>query len=727
MLKKNNGGASMAKDLDEQNGTPPGAEEYSFSLEEILAEYAAETHKEADEDALPIPMAPPCGETAEVTPAPERTPEEDAPQPPPAEDPEGPPAAEEELPPGEPEADPAGEAGDPEESPLLEGLRRLREAEADYTGQMFAQEEPDPAQLRAETLIPGADVEDTQTFEKRRERKPRPEPEPAPDLPPGELARLYGKGLASTRLRGLAVFLTASLLLLVSAVPPAGHLPIPFPLFTLPLQIYLSAGLLAAAMLLGADVLGRGLLSLAEGRPGMESLTALACIATLADSLTMLALGGRDGALPYCGAAALGLGFVLWGTYLKRRGLWLACRTAVAAAEPYLVTLDEKKWNGRDAYAKASAPLHGFGTQIQSEDGAQRIFRVAAPLLLLACLLFSLISSLGTRRPEHLLWCLSATLTACASYSGLLCFGMPMLSLSARLAKSGAALAGWEGVRRSERGNGILLTDNDLFPPGAVSLNGIKIFGDFSVEKVVAVTATLIRAEDSGLDKVFHDLLRTQGATYRRANDFCCYEGGGASAEVRGEQILVGTAAFMKLMEVPLPQGLGVKNAVFCAIDGELAGIFALNYTLQSAIPPALSALIHNQIRPVLATRDFNVIPAMLHQRFKLPVDKMEFPTVPRRIELSDPRQEHSTLITAVLCREGLVPFSEAVVGARRLRYATRLSAGLAAAGSGAGALLSFYLTFIAAYTSLSPANLTVFLLLWTVPTVLISGWVNRY
>ena len=35
----------------------------------------------------------------------------------------------------------------------------------------------------------------------------------------------------------------------------------------------------------------------------------------------------------------------------------------------------------------------------------------------------------------------------------------------------------------------------------------------------------------------------------------------------------------MNLMEVPLPQGLNVKNAVFCAIDGELAGIFALNYT----------------------------------------------------------------------------------------------------------------------------------------------------
>ena len=59
----------------------------------------------------------------------------------------------------------------------------------------------------------------------------------------------------------------------------------------------------------------------------------------------------------------------------------------------------------------------------------------------------------------------------------------------------------------------------------------------------------------------------------------------------------------------------------------------------------------------MLATRDFNLIPAMLHQRFKLAADKMDFPPVERRRELSDPDQPHSSTITAVLCREGLLPY----------------------------------------------------------------------
>lgn len=126
----------------------------------------------------------------------------------------------------------------------------------------------------------------------------------------------------------------------------------------------------------------------------------------------------------------------------------------------------------------------------------------------------------------------------------------------------------------------------------------------------------------------------------------------------------MGSASFMHLMEITLPQGLNVKNAVFCAIDGELAGIFALNYTLHGALEPSLNSLIRNRVTPVMATRDFNLIPAMLRQRFKLPVDKMEFPAVERRRELSDEEQPHSDILTAVLCREGVAPYSEAVVGA---------------------------------------------------------------
>ena len=58
----------------------------------------------------------------------------------------------------------------------------------------------------------------------------------------------------------------------------------------------------------------------------------------------------------------------------------------------------------------------------------------------------------------------------------------------------------------------------------------------------------------------------------------------------------------------------------------------------------------------------------------------------------SDPEQPHNPILTGVLCREGLVPYADTVVGARRLRRATRFGAILTCVGSTVGVLLAYYL-----------------------------------
>ena len=580
---------------------------------------------------------------------------------------------------------------------------------------------------RLEKLIPGTDMEEDEPeeFSGRFRRPRRPEP-PPPDTAPQELARRYGKGLKVMRLRVVLVFLLAAAALFQLAVPAAGFVWLP-PLDGYQVQVWIAAGLLGAGILLSLDVLAAGIARMFRGRVGMDTLAALSGIFTMADALILAVTQDREGQLPYSAAVLAGLFFLLHGTYHKKCGLRLSCRTASSVAEPYILTLDEGKWNGRDTYCKWSGEPHGFGSQIQMDDGAQRIYRVVCPVLLLACVLFSLLASYGVGKPQHLLWCLSATFTAAAAFGGALVYGRPFHKVARRLAQSGGALAGWPGMAQSRKGDRVLITDGDLFPPGYVELNGIKVFGDWSIEKVVGCTATLIRDSGSGLTKLFHDLLRAQGAIFRRADDLCCYEGGGLSANIRGEQVLVGSAAFMNLMEVRLPQGLHVKNAVFCAIDGELAGIFALNYTLPDVVFPALDSLMREKVGPVLATRDFNLIPSMLHQRFKLAADKMDFPPVERRRELSDPDQPHSETITAVLCREGLLPYADAVVGAKRLRWCARFGAVLTCVGSALGILLAYYLTAVDAYGSLSPLNLLIFLLFWVAPVWFLTSWVPRY
>ena len=717
-------------ELAECKSLSQDAEAGSFTLEDILAEYG--TRRSTQRSAVPVsaPAARAAADTGKVVAFPGRT------VPPPEEEPEAAPL--EADGPVEEDADSpedgedGGETGRvvdfPEEESVLSAFLKDITRKADrYADQMFQESERmDPEEVRRlEELIPGTDQEAPPESPGRIRRPRKPEP-PPPDLPPQELARTYGKGLKGMRLRTVLVFLLAAAALFQLAVPAAGFYWLP-PLDGYQIQVWISAGLLGLGTLLSLDVLWAGLRRALRGRVEMDTLAALSVLFTLADALTLSLSQDREGQLPYAAAALAGLFFLLHGSYHKRCGLRLSCRTAASAAEPYILTLDEGKWNGRDTYCKWSGVPNGFGSQVQMDDGAQRIYRVVCPLLLLACLLFSLLASYGLDKPQHLLWCLSATFTASAAFGGALVYGRPFHKLARRLASSGAALAGWPGTAQSGKGDRILLTDGDLFPPGYVELNGIKVFGDWSIERVVGYTATLIRDSGSGLTKLFHDLLRAQGSIFRKAEHLCCYEGGGLSATIRGDQVLVGSAAFMKLMEVELPQGLHVKNAVFCAIEGELAGIFALNYTLPDMVFPSLEALMREKVGPVLATRDFNLIPAMLHQRFKLAADKMDFPPVERRRELSDPDQPHSSTITAVLCREGLLPYGESVVAAKRLRWSTRFGAVLTCLGSCVGVLLAYYLTSVDAYGSLSPLNLLVFLLFWLAPVWFLTSWTARY
>lgn len=619
----------------------------------------------------------------------------------------------------------------PEEESVLSSLvKSLSQKADDYAEHMFEESERENSEevQRLERLIPGTDEEEEPPEPRRPlwRREPRVEP-PPPDLPPQELARRYNRGLKGMRVRSLlvlALFVPACYFILLPRVP----LPV-LPGMDDALTLLVSTVLMACGILLGSDMLFVGLVRLCRGRVGMDTLCAFAGLFTLLDGIFLTMAAPEVGVvrLPYTAPCLLGIFYLLHGSYHKRCGMRLACRTAAASAEPEIVTLEPEMWNGRDAYCKWTGDAQGFGSQMQMDDGVQGIFRVYCPLLLLGCLLFSLLVSLGMERPDRLFWALSATCTASAALGGAVLYGRTFHKVARRLSNSGAALAGWPACAASRRGGRVLICDKDLFPTGTVVLNGVKIFGDLPTERVIAYTATLMRASGSGLEKLFHDLLRAQGGLMRNASDVIAHEGGGVSATIRGDQVLVGSASFMKLMEVALPSGLHVKNAVFCAIEGELAGIFALNYSLPDAVFPAMTLLLQERIGPVLATRDFNLIPSMLQQRFRLAADRMDFPPVERRWELSDPDQPHGNKLVAVLCREGMTPLSEAVVGAKRLRWATRLGAVIMCIGSTVGLLLAYYLTSLDAATSLSPLNLLIYLLLWLAPIWFLSGWAHRF
>lgn len=99
------------------------------------------------------------------------------------------------------------------------------------------------------------------------------------------------------------------------------------------------------------------------------------------------------------------------------------------------------------------------------------------------------------------------------------------------------------------------ITDQDLFPAGSVTLNGMKIYSDRSVSQIIGFASAVVQTAGSGLVPLFDEMMHSQNGRHYRVDTFRRYEGGGLGAEIQGDVILMGSIGFMKLMKVRMPGG----------------------------------------------------------------------------------------------------------------------------------------------------------------------------
>lgn len=652
------------------------------------------------------------------------------------------PLADSKTPAGEEQATPDGEAAD-EGEPVAAGSEAPPEEGQEAAGEETPPEgEQEPAQKTRRRSQPTADVpfqsdrvlvflsSAVEWFRhrgkkpaKQKERVPRPKERPAPDTPPKELASQYGKGLGKLRTRSICVLLMGILLLYPTLVV-GFDVPAPPVFQDFKVILGVSAGLFLLALFWSRKFLWETLLDVMNRQFDMPLLSLLAVLWTIADGISMF-VGFRPQGLPLFAPVTFVLGVQMLGRYWDLLCKRISCRTAALAAEPYAVTLDYDQWEGEPSFRKhAVMECPGFGSQIQSRDGAQKRFARVVPVLLIICLALSLISTVAHHQPKLVFWGLSAYFTAASALTGCLCFSLPSLAITRRLSGLGAALAGWDGMEDAQDSDTVLLEDGDFFPPGTIKLQTFQTFEEFAPERVISVAATLIRASGSGLDSLFHNLVRAEDGQYLNLSNFTQFPSG-MTGTISDQEVFVGNAQFMEEMGVEVPDGFRVRNAVFCSLNLRLAGLFMLEYNLHRSIPLGVDALLTSKLTPVLLGRDFNLIPSMLRQKFKLPWDKMVFASPTQRDNIP-PEPSHQVL-TAILCREGMEPYATAVAGAQRLAFATRLNSLFACLGSVVGIILTFFLVSAGAVNALSGVSLTLFLFLWLIPVALLSGWVNQF
>ena len=468
---------------------------------------------------------------------------------------------------------------------------------------------------------------------------------------------------------------------------------------------------------IGWRIFAGALRSLGQGKVTSGFLTMLLCLVTLLDTALYAFLPARAAlSLPLPVLGALSVYCALLGESLRLRGMYDTFRIAAIGSAPYIVTVTA------GGAAKRVGLPNGFSNSARANDPYSRWQSVLLPVFLVAAVMFGVLSTLETKQNALLAWNLSVLLASANLLAFSMVCALPFKRIASRLAKSGSAVAGFSGADAIRRSNCVILTDGDLFPPGTITLGGLKVFGEES-GKVISYAATMAHASESGLSRLFDNLLASDGGFHEPVEDVDFYEEGGIGGRIHGETVLFGTAGFMRKRGVNLPRSLGLKTGVFLSVDGTLIAVFAVKYMPAENVDWALHALRRSRITPVLAVRDGNITPALLKRKFGTDA-RAVYPKLSTRLALSE---RGGGRPYALLMREGLMPYAEVVLGSKRLCTSARRCTVLAFLAATASTLLAFYLTFVGAYSVLTPLSLLVYVLLWSLSVLLDAMLSDRY
>ncbi|NCB51824.1 MAG: hypothetical protein EOM54_08095 [Clostridia bacterium] len=543
-----------------------------------------------------------------------------------------------------------------------------------------------------------------------------------PEMDAESAYKYYSGNVKSLRIRfRISAVLSIALIWISFGLPVAGLLktsPTALALFCLILEL--------TVVMLGLDIFTAGMMSLIRMKPSLWSLVAISCFTAALDAAVTAALGSSVTGLPFCGVAAISMTFALFGALQTCRGLRLSLRALSLSRDPYSVTSEAGVSEDGMTLLKSKRGTEGYLRRSEEPDLSENAYGTAAVFLLAAALILSVAAAAVSKEWNYFFRILAAITAPCAPFAAFLAFPLPYSIIARRVFMSGSAIAGWTGLRDIGSSKHLIITDCDIFPAGTLSIESVRILEGTWPEKVISCAGSVICASGSGLAPIFSELMRRNNCSIQRVEDFCCHEGGGLTAMINGEEILCGSASFMHLMGVRLPQKLASKSSVFVSLNGVLTGIFTVKYVPVTSVQDALAGLLHTRREPIFAIRDFNITPLMIRQKFRMPTDGFDFPTFAKRYEISAAESSPDSQISAIISREGLGALVEISDLGRKLYIAAKLSAILSMLCTFIGIALMFTLCLNGAFDSASAENLLTYMFLWLVPVIVLALGLGR-
>lgn len=493
----------------------------------------------------------------------------------------------------------------------------------------------------------------------------------------------------------------------------AGYMPLPsLPDVRLPGLI--SCVCLLLCMSLSWETQWSGFRRLLLFRPSLDSLVFFQCVASLTHGVWCVFMPDYVGGSNFCALACIACLFAL----RQKRSRMITIRRGFKAA----------MMGAMPAGIKVCSDYVGNRVAVKSHEGAEPDFEAMARAdrteeaslwfapLLMVCVSVCAVFMAYTKETWMLLPWYFAALSAVATSGGLILSSAPVARrIGKQLFGSGCVLVNSQCAQTISRTGFAILCDSDIYPMGSMKITGMKVVEPFDMPTVVSYTAGVMVFLGGGVGKAFSDFSREQYLFPAKVQQQKFYESGGIVAEVEGHTVLVGSSLFLNRFGIAVTEGRKVRKGVFVAIDNRFAGLFSVHAEAQSQVYHAFTLLQQANVRPVLDVLNFLTDQDTIEAAFELKHDSTDYPDLNERIYGSEGDFAADEPPMALLARDGMLPFAEAILGARRLSTVVRFNMilGIASALLGIGAM---YLLLFHDAVAATPINALVYTILCSIP-----------
>lgn len=532
------------------------------------------------------------------------------------------------------------------------------------------------------------------------------------ELPPEKASKFYESFIGGLRIRARIAFVLSLVLAYISF-----GLPVTGAMSATAVKSAVCLILLLAVMICGLDIMTSGLMAIANRKPNANTLIALSALFCVIDGF-LAACGVKGTKLPFCAVPALTIAFSLLGSLLNCRSSRIVFNTVSSSRKPYTVTAETSVTGDGVTILKSRMNTKGFVRRTEEAGPDETVYGVMAPYLIITALLLSLISAAVSKSFAQFAHILSGIFVCAAPLAILLTYPLANFVSAKTLIKSGSAIAGWSGIYDIGKCRHMIITDFDLFPKGSVTISQTRIFAGMKPEKVVSLAGSMIAASGSALSPAFAELMKQGKGSLLRVENFRCHEGGGLIAMVDGVEVYCGSASFMHLMGVHLPDMFKIKNCVYVSEGDTICGMFQMEYSPVDSVRDALYMLMRSDRHPVFAVRDFNITPQLLSVKYDIPTDGFDFPPFAQRYEISGAEPSEASKPAALVSREGLGAFVHLAEHAKSLYTRVRVSVLLSVMSTVIGMLVMFILSLTGQMTVTAALS---FLLAWLIPVLIIG------